>query len=221
MAVFLTLRKLHPPRGSHIRLVLDNQTAVLCIKRGGSRSLSLNAVVLSLEKLREKHGWFLSAVHLAGVRNVLADSLSRDSVQETEWALDHNSFLEVQAALPDLQLDLFATQVNHKLPSFVTPYFHTGAVATDAMSLDWNRWDRVYLFPPVNMLLKVLDKLRDFRGRAILVAPLWPNSPWFPLLLERHPTRLRFSNPQLSQLVRGQTLYDSSALAQHRNMWHF
>ena len=34
MAVFLTLRKLRPPRGSHIRLVLDNQTAVLCIKRG-------------------------------------------------------------------------------------------------------------------------------------------------------------------------------------------
>ena len=221
MAVFLALRKLRPPRGSHIRLVLDNQTAVLCIKRGGSRSPSLNSVVLSLEKLRQKHGWFLTAVHLAGVRNVLADSLSRDSAQETEWTLDHKSFLEVQAALPNLQVDLFASHVNHKLQSFVTPYHHKEAVATDAMSLDWNRWDRIYLFPPVNILLKVLDKLRDFRGRAMLIAPLWPNSPWFPLLLELNPTRISFSNPQLSQIVSGRTLYDSSALTKHLHMWRF
>ena len=44
-------------------------------------------------------------------------------------------------------IDLFASQVKHKLPCYVTLYLHKGSVATDAMSLDWNRWDRVYLFP--------------------------------------------------------------------------
>ena len=36
MAVFLTLRSLRPPKGSHIRLFIDNQVAVGCIQRGGS-----------------------------------------------------------------------------------------------------------------------------------------------------------------------------------------
>ena len=69
-----------------------------------------------------------------------------------------------------------------------------------------------YLFPPVSMLMKVLDKLRDYMGRAILVAPLWPNSPWFPLLTELQPVRRKFKNPQLSQNVRDQIVYDSSSL---------
>ena len=46
-----------------------------------------------------------------------------------------------QAGLPDLQIEMFVSQENHKLPCFVTPYLHKKAVATDAMSMDWNRWN--------------------------------------------------------------------------------
>ena len=144
MAVFLTLKRLHYHRGSHIRIFMDKQTVVLCLRRGGSRSPSLNAVVLAITKLLTRRGWFLTAVHLAGVRNVLADSLSRDLPQESEWSLDWTSFQEAQTVLPNLQIDLFASQKNHKLPQFVTPYLHQGAVATDAMTLDWNTWQRIY-----------------------------------------------------------------------------
>ena len=200
MAFVLSLKKLHPSGGSHIHLAMDNQTAALCIRRGGSRSPSLNAVVLSLEKLRQKHGWFLTAVHLAGVRNVLADSLSRDSALETEWSLDWRSFQGVQAALPDLQIDHFASQDNHKLPCFVTPYLHKKAVASDALALDWNRWDKIYVSSS-GYPLKVLDKLRDFKSRGVLVAPLWSNSSWYPLLLEHQPIRCKVLNPQLSQCL--------------------
>ena len=107
MAIRLCLIHLRPPRGAHIRLVLDNQPAVLCTNRGGSRSPHLNAVVLALERLRQRNNWHYTATHLSGVRNVLADALSRDSPQETEWTLDLNSFQEVQHLLPGLQVDLF------------------------------------------------------------------------------------------------------------------
>ena len=115
MTVRLCLLKICPPRGVNIHLVLDNQTAVLCIRRGGSRSPHLNAVALALERLCQRHDWHYTAVHLSGIRNVLVEALSRDSPQETEWSLDCRSFLEIQTLLLGLQIDLFASHENHQL----------------------------------------------------------------------------------------------------------
>ena len=56
----------------------------------------------------------------------------------------------------------------------------------------------MYLFPPVSLMGKVVSKLSDhWYRRAILIAPGWPNMPWFwdlvelsarvPLCLPHHP----------------------------------
>merc|ERR1711911_417194 len=92
MAAYLVLRELSPPKGTHIQLVMDNSSAVACVRRGGSRSIILNRMMLTLTPLRLNRSWHLTAQHLAGARNVVADSLSRDSVQMTEWSLDLPSF---------------------------------------------------------------------------------------------------------------------------------
>ena len=120
MAVFLTLRSLRPMKGSHIRLFIDNQVAVSCLRRGGSRAMSLNHAVLAIARLAYKHNWFLSPVHLAGAQNVLADSLSRLTPQEGEWSLDNLSFQNILREHPLLEIDLFATRENNKLPRFIT-----------------------------------------------------------------------------------------------------
>ena len=73
------------------------------------------------------------------------------------------------------------------------------------MGLDWNQWDRVYLFPPVNLLMKVLHKLRTFKGKVALVAILWPKSNWFPILMELNLHFHPLPAPVLSQSV--QRLY--------------
>ena len=182
MAVFLSLKRLIPKKNLHIRLVLDSKTIVHCINRNGSRSPQINHVMLAIFNLAQRRNWHLSAVHLQGVRNVTADSLSRSKPLETEWSLDEKSFCFIQSQVPKLQVDLFATSNNNKLPRYVAPNLDPNAVGTDAMSLDWNRWTHIYLFPPVNLLLKVLDKLRSFKGTAALVAPYWPKSNWFPLI---------------------------------------
>ena len=61
--------------------------------------------------------------------------------------------------VPGLQINLFATESNLKLPSYVAPNLVTLAFASNALSVDWNQWEAIYLFPPVNLLLKVLHKL--------------------------------------------------------------
>ena len=70
---------------------------------------------------------------------------------------------------------MFATRQNAQLPKFISLMSDHQAVACNALSLDWNQWDQIYLFPPVNLLLKVLMKLKEFKGTAILIAPEWQN----------------------------------------------
>ena len=85
--------EIETPKGAHIRLVMDNTTAVACVRRGGSKSAILNKMMVTLIRFQLARSWTLSAIHLAGVRNVVADSLSRVSVQQTEWSLDQTSFI--------------------------------------------------------------------------------------------------------------------------------
>ena len=77
------------------------------------------------------------------------------------------------------QVDLFATRFNNKLPLFVSPVPDSQAWAVDALSLPWEDLDP-YAFPPVAILGKVVEKLQDYPcNRFILIAPGWPNMPWF------------------------------------------
>ena len=53
------------------------------------------------------------------------------------------------------------------------------AWAVDALSLSWEDLDP-YAFPPAAILGKVVEKLQDYScNRIILIAPGWPNMPWF------------------------------------------
>ncbi|XP_068205375.1 uncharacterized protein [Palaemon carinicauda] len=121
MAVLLTLKRLSPPRSTHVRIVSDSTAVVHCINRGGSKTPNLNQVLVMIFTLVLEKNWFLSASHLAGVQNVIADSLSRTKPLESEWSLDVNSFRWISRLVPGLQVDLFATQLNHKLPYYVAP----------------------------------------------------------------------------------------------------
>ena len=96
--------------------------------------------------------------------NVTADALSRDTPIESEWSLDEQSFSFIIETVPDLQIDLFATKSNHRLRTYVAPHSDPQAAGVDAMNLDWNQWERIYLFPPVNLLMNVLHNSSPSKG---------------------------------------------------------
>ena len=61
----------------------------------------------------------------------------------------------------------------------VSPVPDPLATAVDALSLPWEDLD-AYAFPPAAILGKVVEKLQDSPcKRIILIAPGWPNMPWF------------------------------------------
>ena len=140
----------------------------------------------------------------------MAVGLSRSKPLSSEWALDLESFCWICDREFVPEVDLFTTRENHLLPQFVSPVPDHLAAGTDTFSMSWNQWNLLYLFPPASLILKVLALLKDYQGRAILVAPNWPNQAWYLVLLQKSLRHALLPFPVLSQRVGDETIFASS-----------
>ena len=181
-AVFLALKEFQNLCVDKIVLVAtDNTTVVAYInKEGGMRSGPLCALLWRILTWCSQRQVTLKARHIPGRLNVIADKLSRlGQTIQTEWSLLSEVFHQMCNQWHWPQIDLFATRFNHKLPQFVSPVPDSLAVAVDALTLPWEELD-AYAFPPTAILGKVVEKLLDSPcKKIILIAPGWPNMPWF------------------------------------------
>ena len=172
-AVINTVRAFLPHlRSRVVHLMCDNAVTVAYIKNEGStRSYTLMQLTLRLLKWCDCKAITLVPVHLPGVHNIQADSLSRvGQTLNTEW----------------MMVDLFTTFTNRRLIKFASPYPDPRAEFTDAMSIPWdNRRGLLYAFPPSKMVPQVLQKVVQSPGvQMILIAPLQETASWFPELLD-------------------------------------
>ena len=168
-----------------VRLHLDSTTACSYIRRqGGTRSLALcKEACLLWEEAQARNIMVLTPHWLSTTDNVEADFLTRHKLSQWEFRLTRELFRQI---LDTFQLyptlDAFASRATAQLPRYMTWYPDKFAVARDALL---HAWDPVtYLFPPVPLLLKVLQRVRDQRIRAVLVCPQWPTALWWPMVLD-------------------------------------
>ena len=75
-------------KNCHVKTVIDNTTAVSYINSMGGRSLSCNQITRELWVWCANHGISLSAAHIPGKENVLADKESREKHLDTGWKLN-------------------------------------------------------------------------------------------------------------------------------------
>lgn len=187
-------------RGHAVVVRTDNTTAMAYINReGGTRSAVLTDRIWCLLSLCDRLGIALRAAHIAGSSNLVADALSR-GMGDHEISLSQSWADRLFRMFGTPAVDLFASRRNHRLPRFCTRYPEPGAWATDAFSV---RWDGlyVYAFPPLGLVQRVLTVLSRSTATMLLIAPLWPNQPWFTLLL-------RLSTGRSFQLPASQTLLE-------------
>ena len=174
--------------GLNIQFLLDNATAVATLRKEGScRTPALHQVWLRIQELAFRHNFSLSARWIRGTLNCEADLLSRNTPTPTEWTLDQNSFRKIHRRWGPFDVDLFATPTNAQLGTFVTPFPHPRAIETNALVINWALFDRIYAFPPPNLVPVLLPLLEQHRRRVTLVAPWWPNREWFLPLKEIFP----------------------------------
>ena len=170
--------------GRRLKVFTDNTTVAWYInKQGGTRSRPLSLATEALLVWCSDRQIALSARHIPGIMNVLADSLSRaHQVLPTEWTLAHEVLLPVWERWGKPHVDLFATRYSRRLSLFVSPIPDPQAWAVDALSVSWTGLS-AYAFPPLALLPRVLRKIEMDEAELILIAPLWPAQQWYPDLL--------------------------------------
>ena len=167
----------------HVRLELDNTTAVTYINNmGGNKSTACNRAARQLWLWCIEHNIWVSAVHIPGTENIEADKQSRIFDEHTEWSLRDTTFDQICKKFFTPTIDLFASRLNHKVDSYVSWHPDPGAIAVDAFTQNWA--DQLfYAFPPFSLITRVLQKVRKDRAEGMVVVPLWPTQPWYPVIM--------------------------------------
>jgi hypothetical protein len=168
--------------GLSIKIYLDNSTAVCYInKEGGTKSAQLTAIAKLITGFCEQRQLSVQAVHLAGVLNGEADKESRSSSDASDWMLDSQIFASLNEIWP-MEVDLFGSFWNAQLPRFVSWRPQPEAMAVNAFSVNWSDF-LGYLFPPFSMIPKCLEKISREESNAVMICPVWPSQPWYPVML--------------------------------------
>ena len=171
--------------GTTVAVFCDNVTAVAYLrKEGGTRSPALNTIAQEILRWAESLQIRLAPQFIPGIRNVLADTLScPHHLPSSEWSLNMDVFRSLTRQWP-VMIDLFVTSDNHRCSIYFSPFRDPLSVGTDALLQSWDGL-LAYAFPPWSILPQVLAKLRvSHRTLLTLVAPYWPQRPWFVDLLQ-------------------------------------
>ena len=187
----------------HVKIRIDYTTAVRVINNMGTcQSDPCNSIACRIWTFCEVHNMWLTAAHIPGCQNVIADLESRSKHIDNGWMLKSAYLFDALSVLSFLPtIDLFASRFNKQCPFYVSYRPDLYATHVDAFTIPWNDTN-VYCFPPFSCVLRVLQNASQDQARGIVVVLDWPTQPWYPMLkhlLEQAPVLLRPS-PQMLTL---------------------
>ena len=170
-------------RDLHIHVRSDNRATVAQInKMGGARSVDLFRETKELWSFALKRGITVTADHLPGDQNLVADRESRIFLDSSAWKLAAWVFKELEARWGPFEVDMFADRLNRQKEIFYSWKPDPLAAATDAFMMPWGTLQG-YMFPPFCLIGRCLAKIKKEEAKVVVVAPTWQAQPWFPQLL--------------------------------------
>jgi len=199
LAADLALKSfLKDQQGVTVLLQLDNSTAVAYINNlGGTISPALTALARTLWLWALARDISITAQHIPGVSNTVADCESRMEGDRSDWMLSPQVFQRINDTLGPLEIDLFASRLTFQLPQFFSWRPDPQAVAVDAFQL------RGYANPPWCLVGRVLSKVESDQAQVVLVAPVWRAQSWYPVLLRMLRDYPHLLSPQEAQMQKG------------------
>ena len=117
---------------------------------------------------------WLSAAHISGKLNAVADIESRNVNIDGEWILNPYIFQQLSVKLIEPDIDLFASilnNFNYQIKTYVSWKHDPEAIAIDPFMLSWEMYN-LYAFPPFSLIGRVLLKITDDQAEGLLIVPI-------------------------------------------------
>ena len=167
-----------------INIFIDNTAVISVLKNmGTSHNFHLNSICKQIwEWCKDRNIW-LFPVYI-NTKEDLADRTSRITYIQAEWMLGKRLFDRVSQTLKfSPTTDLFASRLNHQLPTYGSYKPDPNAYAVDAFSLVWKHF-RFCCFPPFSCITEGLQKIKKEESEGLLIVPRWPTQPFYSQLLQ-------------------------------------
>ena len=167
------------PQSCSLLLQSDCSSTVWCWRKGSAKCAINDPIRRQLRALAEK-GILVQAEHLAGIRNVTADKLSR-FIDLDNYRLHPTIFHQICRKFHFRpQIDLFASKLNHQVRRYCS-WVCDPASLGNAWSLQWT--EPSWMNPPWAVVHRGLLKVQSDKSLVLACLPAWTSAPWWPLLL--------------------------------------
>ena len=148
-------------QNKHVKIFSDSQVEVQIInKMVTTKSSICNDVAKNIWLFCVKNKIWITAAHIPGAKNVIADYESRKGYKDAEWVLNPEIFQKAVKHLkfkPDL--DCFASRLNTQLPKYISYRPDPYAYLIDDFSVNWGFY-KCYLFSFFSLIDRSLQKFR-------------------------------------------------------------
>ena len=102
---------------------------------------------------------WISAVHIPGKQNTIANFMSRSLNENTEWQLSPAVYKKiVRTFYFEPEIDLFASYLNYQVENYISWFLDPKASIMDAFSIDWTN-KKFHAFPPFSLIGATLPKI--------------------------------------------------------------
>ena len=173
LAAFLAIQSfMKSEKHLTVYVYMYNVSALTYInKKGGVQSRPLTTLAKECWWLCMERATVLSAEHLPGCLNIIADEESRHMRDHWDWKLHPGLFQRLVETFGPIEVDLFASRLTYQVPQFFSWKPDPQSEATDAFLQRWNQF-RGYVNPPWGLIARVLSEVRYQRTNLILIAPV-------------------------------------------------
>jgi hypothetical protein len=189
LAVLYSLRSfasfLH---GRSAKLHVDNKAAHYIIRQGSMKP-HLHELALRINETAIAARLQLECIWVPREENVEADAVTH-LADPGDWAINPHVFEALSRQFGPFTIDRFASHLNHVLPVFNSLNWCPGTAGVDALQQsDWSHYCN-WVNPPFSAMGQVIRKIVECKCTGVLICPLWPTRPWWPLLCGK-PTHFR------------------------------
>ena len=152
-------------------------------KQGGIKSLSCNEIAKKIWEFCIHNNTHISAAHIPGKHNILADLASRKFQDSAEWMLEPKIFDYVIRQFGRSEINMFASRLAKQIPVYASWLPDPESSFIDAFTINWNNIF-IYAFPPFSIIWRMLQKIEEECKKAIVIVPLWTTQSWFTRIMQ-------------------------------------